>query len=124
MVARENHGPPMTLANKRKNGVRAVIARYQSCGHKADVNVDALPAHTDFCCLIAAQRAKGAFGPPFSFAYAACAAALRELRQPMNPSPKNPIAIITQVDASGTATAGNMPVMPALPEVVRKPAPI
>jgi DNA-directed RNA polymerase subunit RPC12/RpoP len=27
----------------RKNGVRAVIAACQACGHKADVNVDALP---------------------------------------------------------------------------------
>jgi hypothetical protein len=33
----------MTLANMRKNGVRAVIAACQACGHKADVNVDALP---------------------------------------------------------------------------------
>jgi hypothetical protein len=36
-------GPPMTLANMRKNGVRAVIAACQVCGHKADVNVDVLP---------------------------------------------------------------------------------
>jgi DNA-directed RNA polymerase subunit RPC12/RpoP len=42
MVAREKPGPPMTLANMRKNGVRAVIAACQGCGHKADVNVDAL----------------------------------------------------------------------------------
>jgi hypothetical protein len=33
----------MTLANIRRNGVRPVIAAYQACGHKADVNVDALP---------------------------------------------------------------------------------
>jgi hypothetical protein len=33
----------MTLANMRKNGVRAVIASCQACGHNADVNVDALP---------------------------------------------------------------------------------
>jgi hypothetical protein len=32
----------MTLANMRRNGVRAVIAACQACGHKADVNVDAL----------------------------------------------------------------------------------
>jgi hypothetical protein len=32
----------MTLANMRQNGVRAVIATCQGCGHKADVNVDAL----------------------------------------------------------------------------------
>jgi hypothetical protein len=31
----------MTLANMRQNGVRAVIATCQGCGHKADVNVDA-----------------------------------------------------------------------------------
>jgi DNA-directed RNA polymerase subunit RPC12/RpoP len=42
MVAREKPGPPMTLGNMRKNGVRAVIANCQACGHKADVNVDAL----------------------------------------------------------------------------------
>jgi hypothetical protein len=43
MVAREKPGPPMTLANMRTNGVHAVIATCHSCGHKADVNVDALP---------------------------------------------------------------------------------
>jgi hypothetical protein len=43
MVAREKPGPPMTLANMRRNGVHAVIATCQSCGHNADVNVDALP---------------------------------------------------------------------------------
>jgi hypothetical protein len=32
----------MTLANARRNGVHAVIATCQTCGHKADVNVDAL----------------------------------------------------------------------------------
>jgi DNA-directed RNA polymerase subunit RPC12/RpoP len=42
MVAREKPGPAMTLENMRKNGVRAVIATCQSCGHKADVDVDAL----------------------------------------------------------------------------------
>ena len=42
MVAREKHGPPMTLANMRRNGVRAVIATCEACGHKGDVNVDAL----------------------------------------------------------------------------------
>jgi hypothetical protein len=31
----------MTLGNMGQNGVRAVIATCQSCGHKADVNVDA-----------------------------------------------------------------------------------
>ncbi len=43
MAPREKPGPPMTPANMRKNGVRAVIASCQACGHKADVNVDALP---------------------------------------------------------------------------------
>jgi hypothetical protein len=33
----------MSLANMRENGVHVVIATCQSCGHKADVNVDALP---------------------------------------------------------------------------------
>ena len=37
-----NVGPPMTLANMRQNGVHAVIARCEACGHAADVNVDAL----------------------------------------------------------------------------------
>jgi hypothetical protein len=32
----------MTLANMRQNGVRAVIARCEACGHAVDVNVDAL----------------------------------------------------------------------------------
>ena len=38
----KNFGPPMTLANIRHNGVHAVIARCEACGHVADVNVDAL----------------------------------------------------------------------------------
>jgi hypothetical protein len=42
MVAREAPFKPMTLRNMRQNGVRAVIATCQACGHKADVNVDAL----------------------------------------------------------------------------------
>jgi hypothetical protein len=33
----------MTLANMRLNGVRAVIANCEACGHKAEVNIDALP---------------------------------------------------------------------------------
>jgi hypothetical protein len=41
---RSNPGPPMTLANMRKNGVRAVTATCEACGREADVNVDALPA--------------------------------------------------------------------------------
>jgi hypothetical protein len=36
-------GPLMTLANMRANGVHAVTAICQACGHQADVNVDALP---------------------------------------------------------------------------------
>jgi hypothetical protein len=40
---RTKSGPPMTLANMRKNGVRAVTATCQACGHQADVSVDALP---------------------------------------------------------------------------------
>jgi hypothetical protein len=40
---RSNPGPPMTLANMRANGVHAVSAACEACGHKADVNVDALP---------------------------------------------------------------------------------
>jgi hypothetical protein len=44
MAAREKPGPPMTLGNMRRNGVRALIATCQACGHKADVNVDVLAA--------------------------------------------------------------------------------
>jgi hypothetical protein len=33
----------MTLQNMRENGVRMVIAQSESCGHSAEVNVDALP---------------------------------------------------------------------------------
>jgi len=32
----------MTLANMRQNGVRAVAARCEACGHEAVLNVDAL----------------------------------------------------------------------------------
>ena len=39
---RSKPGPPMTLANMRENGVRAVIATCEACAHEADVNVDAL----------------------------------------------------------------------------------
>jgi hypothetical protein len=39
---RNNSGPPMTLANMRENGVRAVTATCEACSHKADANVDAL----------------------------------------------------------------------------------
>jgi hypothetical protein len=40
---RSNPGPSMTLSNMRENGVRAVTATCEASGHKADVNVDALP---------------------------------------------------------------------------------
>jgi len=40
---KKNFSSPMTLANMRVNGVRAVIAKCEACGHKADVSVDALP---------------------------------------------------------------------------------
>ena len=40
---RSNPGPPMTLSNMRANGVHAVSAACEACGHKADVSVDALP---------------------------------------------------------------------------------
>jgi ATP-dependent DNA ligase len=43
VVAREKPGRPMTLRNMRQNGVGAVIATCQACGHKADVNVDVTP---------------------------------------------------------------------------------
>jgi hypothetical protein len=42
-TTRAKPGPPMTLANMRKNGVRAVSATCEACNHKADVVVDALP---------------------------------------------------------------------------------
>jgi DNA-directed RNA polymerase subunit RPC12/RpoP len=42
----KNFGPPMSLANMRANGVRAVIVTCEACGHKADVNVDAMPEST------------------------------------------------------------------------------
>jgi hypothetical protein len=40
---RSNPGPPMTLANMRANGARAVTATCEACRREADVNVDALP---------------------------------------------------------------------------------
>jgi hypothetical protein len=39
---RKNFSPPMTLANMCQNGVHAVIARCEACGHAADMNVAAL----------------------------------------------------------------------------------
>jgi hypothetical protein len=38
-------GPPMDLANKRENGVRALYVNCIDCGHDADVNVDDQPGH-------------------------------------------------------------------------------
>jgi hypothetical protein len=43
---RTKPGPPMSLANMRLNGVRAVIATCETCNRSADVNVDALPETT------------------------------------------------------------------------------
>jgi hypothetical protein len=40
---RSKPGPPMSLANMRHNGVRAVVATCEACNRSADVNVDALP---------------------------------------------------------------------------------
>jgi hypothetical protein len=40
---RSKPGPPMTLANMRANGVRAVTAQCEACNHQADVSVDAMP---------------------------------------------------------------------------------
>ena len=40
---RAKPGPPMTRANMRENGVRAVTATCEACGREADVNVDTLP---------------------------------------------------------------------------------
>jgi hypothetical protein len=40
---RSKPGPPMTLANMRANGVRAVAATCEACNHQADVSVDAMP---------------------------------------------------------------------------------
>jgi DNA-directed RNA polymerase subunit RPC12/RpoP len=42
----KNFGPPMSLANMRANGVYSVTASCEACGHKADVNVDAVPETT------------------------------------------------------------------------------
>ena len=42
-MTRARHGPPMTLANMRANGVHMVTATCEACGREADVNVDALP---------------------------------------------------------------------------------
>ena len=41
---RSKPGPPMTLANMRQNGVRAVTATCEACGRSADVNFDSLPS--------------------------------------------------------------------------------
>jgi hypothetical protein len=43
MTMRSKFGPPMTLANMRLNGVRALTATCEACGREADVGVDALP---------------------------------------------------------------------------------
>jgi hypothetical protein len=36
-------GPPMSLGNRRQNGVRAVTTTCEECNHSADVSVDAMP---------------------------------------------------------------------------------
>jgi hypothetical protein len=38
-------GPPMDLANMRKNGVRSIEARCLDCDHRAVVNLDDQPEH-------------------------------------------------------------------------------
>jgi hypothetical protein len=40
---RSKPGPPMTFANMRANGVRAIAAPCEACNHQADVSVDAMP---------------------------------------------------------------------------------
>lgn len=42
---RKYTGPPMDLANMRKNGVRSIYAWCMDCRHDATVNVDHLPGH-------------------------------------------------------------------------------
>jgi hypothetical protein len=60
---------PMTLRNMRQNDVRAVIATCQVCGHKADVNVDALagtvivPTQVDNCNAANAEGSGSRRGP-------------------------------------------------------------
>ena len=46
----------MTLSNIRANGVHAVSAACEACGHKADVNVDALPETVTVLAAGAAGR--------------------------------------------------------------------
>ena len=38
-------GPPMDLANMRKNGVRSLLASCLDCYREATINVDHLPGH-------------------------------------------------------------------------------
>ena len=53
----------MTLANMRQNGVHAVTATCEACGHKADVNVDALPESLTVPRPPSAYRAVGFVTP-------------------------------------------------------------
>ena len=62
---RSKPGPPMTLANMRLNGVRAVIASCANCGRSADVNVDLLPETLTvpetgkrLCCSVCGAKTK------------------------------------------------------------------
>jgi hypothetical protein len=45
----------------------------------------------------------GGFRAALFVAYAACAVVFRDPRQPRRPKPAKPVAIIAQVDGSGTA---------------------
>jgi hypothetical protein len=66
---RAPQGPPMTLANMRKNGVRMIWAKCEACGHQADVNVDTL-AETlvalrwvNACAVVVAGASRSTPGP-------------------------------------------------------------
>jgi hypothetical protein len=39
---RSKPGPPMSLRNMRRNGVRSITATCETCNHAADVLVDAM----------------------------------------------------------------------------------
>lgn len=42
---RKYTGPPMDLANMRKNGVHALAVSCLDCTHRVDINVDDHPGH-------------------------------------------------------------------------------
>ena len=55
-------GPPMDLANMRKNGVRSLSAHCLDCHHNATVNVDAYPgelAVPSFACRMKCSQCLG-----------------------------------------------------------------